>query len=109
MSDLVLFAGVIYNLRQKAKLRELAKAIRLWVMKLRFDLLDHLTSQDILEEAAANQHRYKAEPTFSKTGTGYLSPKSTEDSVREEERSGALGKKLIKRSQKNGKKSVSRS
>jgi len=41
-------------------------------MKLRTDLLKKLTADDILEEAAVNQHRYKAEPTFSKTGTGYL-------------------------------------
>ena len=59
-------------------------------MKLRLDLLAKLTTEDILEEAAANQHRYKAEPTFSKTGTGHLSPRSTEDSAREAERSMAL-------------------
>jgi hypothetical protein len=29
-------------------------------MKLRLDLLEHLTAEDILEEARANQHRYKA-------------------------------------------------
>ena len=45
-------------------------------MKLRLDLLEHLTTADVLEEGAANQHRYKAEPSFSKTGTGYLSPRS---------------------------------
>jgi hypothetical protein len=75
-------------------------------MKLRIDLLEHLKDEDILAEAAANQHRYKAEPTFSKTGTGHLSPRSTEDSVREAERSRALGEKLTKRLQKNGKKSA---
>ncbi len=63
-------------------------------MKLRTDLLEHLTTDDILEEAAANQHRYKAEPTFSKTGTGHLSPRSIEDSAREEARSTALARKL---------------
>jgi hypothetical protein len=30
-------------------------------MKLRTDLLEHLSAADILKEAAANQHRYKAE------------------------------------------------
>jgi len=73
-----------------------------WAMKLRLDLLKELTAQDILEEAAANQHRYKAEPTFSKTGTGHLSPRSTGDSAREAERSMALGAKLTKRSQERG-------
>lgn len=74
-------------------------------MKLRLDLLAKLTTEDILEEAAANQHRYKAEPTFSKTGTGHLSPRSTEDSAREAERSKALTEKLTERLQASGKKS----
>ena len=53
-------------------------------MKLRLDLLEHLTAADILEEeAAANQHRYKAGPSFSRTGTGYLSPRSMTDSANE--------------------------
>ena len=62
-----------------------------------------LTAADILQEAATNQHRYKAEPTFSKVGTGYLSPRSTEDSAREAERSTALTEKLTKRLRKTGK------
>lgn len=78
-------------------------------MKLRLDLLKELTAQDILEEAAANQHRYKAEPTFSKTGTGHLSPQSTGDSVREAERSTALGEKLTRRLRENGSKSGGKS
>ena len=72
-------------------------------MKLRLDLLEHLTAADILEEAAANQHRYKAEPTFSKTGHGHLSPRSTTDSAKEAERSQALTRKLKLRLQKTGK------
>ena len=78
-------------------------------MKLRTDLLKKLTAEDILEEAKENQHRYKAEPTFSKTGTGYLSPRSTEDSAREAERSKALGEKLTKRLRETGKKSERKS
>jgi hypothetical protein len=78
-------------------------------MKLRLDLLKELTAQDILEEAAANQHRYKAEPTFSKTGTGHLSPRSIEDSVREAARSTALGEKLTKRLPESGSKSGGKS
>jgi hypothetical protein len=72
-------------------------------MKLRLDLLAQLTAADVLQEAAANQHRYKAEPTFSKTGTGHLSPRSMADSAREAERSEALTRKLTHRLQKNGK------
>ena len=78
-------------------------------MRLRLDLLKELTAQDILEEAAANQHRYKAEPTFSKTGTGHLSPRSTEDSAREAERSTALGEKLTKRLRESGSKNGGKS
>jgi hypothetical protein len=75
-------------------------------MELRLDLLKELTAEDILEEAASSQHRYKAEPTFSKTGVGHLSPRSTEDSARDAERSRALGEKLTRRSQASGKKSA---
>ena len=73
------------------------------MMKLRLDLLEHLTAADVLEEAAANQHRYKAEPSFSKTGTGHLSPRSMADSASEAERSEALTRKLTQRWRKNGK------
>ena len=72
-------------------------------MKLRLDLLKHLTAADVLEEAAANQHRYKAEPSFSKTGVGHLSPRSMADSASEAERSEALTRKLTERLQKSGK------
>ena len=75
----------------------------LWMMKLRLDLLEHLTAADVLEEAAANQHRYKAEPSFSKTGVGHLSPRSMQDSASEAERSEALTQKLTRRLRKNGK------
>jgi hypothetical protein len=72
-------------------------------MKLRLDLLEHLTAADVLKEAAANQNRYKAEPTFSKTGRGHLSPRSIKDSAKEAERSQALTRKLTERLKKNGK------
>jgi len=72
-------------------------------MKLRVDLLKHLKAADILEEAAANQHRYKAEPSFSKTGIGHLSPRSMADSAKEAVRSEALTQKLTRRLRKNGK------
>ncbi len=68
-------------------------------MKLRLDLLEHLTADDILEEAKANQHRYKAEPSFSKTGLGYLRSATPEERQREITRSEALVEKLKQRAQ----------
>jgi hypothetical protein len=73
-------------------------------MKLRLDLLEHLTEQDILEEVLANNHRYKPEPLFSRTGVGSLSSASTEERAQEEARNTALIQRLIKRSQTTGEK-----
>ena len=72
-------------------------------MKLRLDLLEHLTEKDILEEVLANNHRYKPEPNFSKTGVGTLSSASIAERAKEEERSTALIKKLKQRSPNAGK------
>ena len=71
-------------------------------MKLRLDLLSQLTEQDILEEVLANNHRYKPEPLFSKTGTGSLSSASTEERAREVAHSTALTRKLTQRAQQTG-------
>ena len=73
-------------------------------MKLRLDLLEHLTDQDILEEVLANNHRYKPEPNFSKTGVGSLSSASIEERAQEEARSTALIERLKQRSQASGQK-----
>ena len=73
-------------------------------MKLRLDLLEHLTDQDILEEVLANNHRYKPEPLFSKTGVGSLSSASIEERAQEEARSTALIERLKKRQQESGRK-----
>ena len=78
-------------------------------MKLRLDLLEHMTDQDIMEEVLANNHRYKPEPLFSKTGVGSLSPASTEERAKEVERSTALIEKLKQRAQASGQKSSSKS
>lgn len=78
-------------------------------MKLRLDLLEHLTDQDILEEVLANNHRYKPEPLFSKTGVGSLSPASTEERANEVARSTALIEKLKLRAQASGRKNSSKS
>ena len=72
-------------------------------MKLRTDLLEHLTDEDILEEAVATVHRYKPEPLLSKTGTGSLSSASTEERAKEVERSTALIQRLRQRAQQSGK------
>ena len=73
-------------------------------MKLRLDLLEHLTDEDILAEVLANNHRYKPEPLFSKTGTGSLSSATTRERAQEEARSTALIEKLKQRAQASGKK-----
>ncbi len=78
-------------------------------MKLRLDLLEHLTDEDILEEVLANNHRYKPEPNFSKTGVGSLSSASIEERAQEEARSTALIARLKQRAQESGKKNNSKS
>ena len=72
-------------------------------MKLRLDLLKHLTAEDIAEEVLANDHRYKPEPLFSKTGVGSLSSASTEERAQEEARSTALIERLKARAAQTGK------
>jgi len=71
-------------------------------MKLRLDLLEQMTDQDILEEVLANNHRYKPEPLFSKTGVGSLSSASTEERAQEEARSTARIQRAIERLKQNG-------
>jgi hypothetical protein len=72
-------------------------------MKLRLDLAKALRPEDVLKLAEANSHRYSAEPVFSKTGTGQLSPTSTEDSARDSVLSTALIRKVTRRVKRNGK------
>lgn len=71
-------------------------------MKLRTDLAMRVTPKMVEEEALANQHRYKAEPLFSKTGTGSLSSASTSDSAAEVARSTASIQKLMRAVNANG-------
>ena len=71
-------------------------------MKLRLDLLEHLTDEDILEEVLANNHRYKPEPLFSKTGVGSLSSASTEERAQEEARSTARIQRALRRLKQSG-------
>ena len=66
-------------------------------MKLRLDLLEHLTMEDIAEVALANNHRYSAEPVFAKTGVGYLKSATEEEKLAEIVRIEALTKRLEER------------
>ena len=72
-------------------------------MKLRFDLVEKITPEMLMESVLANNHRYKAEPLLSKTGTGSLSPASTEDRAIEEKLSMDLTRKLMSKSGGAGK------
>ena len=74
-------------------------------MKLRLDLLEQLTDQDILKAVVENTHRFKPEPLFSKTGVGSLLSASTEERAREVEHSMELTRKLEVRARQAGKNS----
>ena len=71
-------------------------------MTLRLDLLKHLTTDDVMQEAEATLHRFKPEPLFSKTGTGSLSSASIEERAREEAHSTELTRRLEQRAQQAG-------
>lgn len=71
-------------------------------MKLRLDLLKHLTTEDVLEEAVATVHRFKPEPLFSQTGTGSLSSASMQERAREEAHSMELIQRLEQRAKQSG-------
>ena len=71
-------------------------------MKLRLDLLKHLTTEDVMEEAMATVHRFKPEPLFSQTGTGSLSSASMQERAREEAHSMELIQRLEQRARQTG-------
>ena len=73
-------------------------------MKPRFDLVEKLTPEMVMQSVLENYHRYKAEPLLSKTGTGSLSPASTAERANEDALSTAIIEKLMGKSAKNGKK-----
>lgn len=75
-------------------------------MKLRLDLLEHLTADDIRQAAEESVHRFKPEPSFSRTETGTLSSASTEERAKEVEHSMELTRKLERRAQQTGKRSA---
>lgn len=63
-------------------------------MKIRFDLLELLTEEDLLQAAILSVDRFDPEPNFSKTGKGALRPATPEERAQEEARSEALIKAL---------------
>jgi len=71
-------------------------------MRLRFDLVEKITPEMLMESVLANNHRYKAEPLLSKTGTGSLSPASTEDRAIEEKLATEITRKLMSGSDNDG-------
>ena len=71
-------------------------------MKLRTDLVKYATPEEALKEALANNARYKPEPLFSQTGTGSLSPATTEECAKEVERSMERIQKALQQSAQNG-------
>jgi hypothetical protein len=75
-------------------------------MKLRLDLLEQLTAEDVRKAAEESVHRYKPEPLFSKTGTGSLSSASIKERAKEVEHSTALTRKLEARARRLGKNSA---
>jgi hypothetical protein len=77
-------------------------------MKLRLDLLEHLTEEDIAEQAERNVHRFKPEPLFLKTGVGSLSSASTSERAQEEAHSMDLTRRLEHRAKVSGKKPMTR-
>ncbi len=75
----------------------------LWMMKLRFDMVERLSGEMLRASVLANNHRYKAEPLLSKTGTGSLSSASIEERATEEKLSSDITRKLMGNPGKNGK------
>ena len=73
-------------------------------MKLRLDLLEHLTARDIRKAAEDSVDRYKPESEFSKTGIGNLRPASGAERAKEIEHGEQLGRKLKQRARRIGKK-----
>lgn len=78
-------------------------------MKLRFDLAEKVTPEMVMESVLANNHRYQAEPLLAKTGTGSLSPASTDERANEEKLSLDITPKLMSGSDNAGKPSTPKS
>ena len=71
-------------------------------MKLRTDLLKHATPEEAMKEGLAQNHRYKPEPLFSKTGVGSLSSATTEECAQEAARSTERIARVMKEQRQTG-------
>ncbi len=60
--------------------------------RLRLDLLEHVTSEDLMESALANLSRYKPEHLLAKTGIVYLRSATPEEREEEGGVSQSMGK-----------------
>jgi hypothetical protein len=60
--------------------------------------VEEITPEMLMASVLANNHRCEAEPLLSKTGTGSLSPASTEDRAIEEKLSMDLTRKVMSKS-----------
>src|SRR5436190_22369590 len=104
------FCPALLHMRpRKEALFPRLKSGKVWTMKLRFDLVEKITPEMLMETVVANTHRYKAEPLLSKTGTGSLSSASTEDRAREEKLSMDITRKLMNKSANAGKRNARKS
>jgi len=72
-------------------------------------MAEKVTPEMLMESVLANNHRYKAEPLLSRTGTGSLSPASTEERANEEKLSLEITRKLMTGSGTAGKPPESKS
>ena len=63
-------------------------------LKLRLDLLEYVTPEDLMEEVLANNSRSSPEPSLGKTGVGYLRTATPEEREQEIARSAAFIKRV---------------
>jgi hypothetical protein len=62
--------------------------------KLRVDLLEYVTPEDLIAEAGANVSRFKPEPLLARTGKGYLRPATPQEREAEIRRSDEFIRRL---------------
>jgi hypothetical protein len=71
-------------------------------MKLRFDLVEKITPEMLMESVLMNNHRYSAESHLAKTGVGSLSPASAEDLANEAKFSAKIIQKIMGKPAESG-------
>lgn len=73
----------------------------LCAMKLRIDLLEYLTAEDILEDVGFDVHRWSAEPVLAKTGVGYLKPATEADKIAEAAHCAKITARVLERAERD--------